>query len=268
MAPPNFRQNGTVPATDEQSPSMMTLITKKASGEAPPSVRLPMPGGDYAAAEPGSHTPRGGMGLRRRSERIHGDHDDAEYPMPRFPPAHTSAAFEAVAVRKSLILTPAEVYAECAHHGEEKAQFGWLKLLVLSVIAGCYVGFGFTICLMVGGNVGTDIYTDHPGLFSLVFGAVGFPAAFTMIVVCGAELFTSMCAYATAAWWEGRLGMLSCIRWGGGAGIGVRRSRGVGRVGWLSVRLRRRGAGALGTRARGHWAGGQRGGLECAGRRR
>jgi len=40
------------------------------------------------------------------------------YPVPRFPPAHTSAAFEAVAVRKSLILTPAEIYAECAHHGK------------------------------------------------------------------------------------------------------------------------------------------------------
>lgn len=39
------------------------------------------------------------------------------YPVPRFPIAHTSAAFEAMAVRKSLILTPPEIYAECAHHG-------------------------------------------------------------------------------------------------------------------------------------------------------
>lgn len=50
------------------------------------------------------------------------------YPQPRFPPAHTSATFEAVAVKKSMILTPAEIYAECAHHGEEKAAFGWLKV--------------------------------------------------------------------------------------------------------------------------------------------
>jgi hypothetical protein len=41
----------------------------------------------------------------------------AMYPIPRFPAAHTSAAFEAMAVRKSLILTPPEIYAECAHHG-------------------------------------------------------------------------------------------------------------------------------------------------------
>lgn len=118
---------------------------------------------------------------------------------------------EAVAVKKSLILTPAETAAECAHHGaprgrcsytqrllavkqqhtrsspaaaqqprtgsmpmgvhtpmlqlspplsllaltgEEKSKFGLLKLVLLSIIAGCYVGFGYTICLHVGGNIG------------------------------------------------------------------------------------------------------------------
>jgi hypothetical protein len=38
--------------------------------------------------------------------------------------------------------------------GLEKAKFGWLKLLMLSTVAGCYVGFGFTLCLLVGGNLG------------------------------------------------------------------------------------------------------------------
>jgi formate/nitrite transporter FocA (FNT family) len=57
-----------------------------------------------------------------------------------------------------------------------------------------------------------DLYATRPGLFNLVYGAVGFPTAFTAIVVCGAELFTSMCAYATAAWWEGKINILVCIR--------------------------------------------------------
>jgi formate/nitrite transporter FocA (FNT family) len=74
--------------------------------------------------------------------------------MPRFPPGHTSAAFDAVAVRKSLILSPAETYAECAHHGEEKAKHGWLKMMSLCFIAGCYVSIGFSLCLLVGGNLG------------------------------------------------------------------------------------------------------------------
>lgn len=38
--------------------------------------------------------------------------------------------------------------------GEEKAAHGWLKMLMLTVIAGCYVGFGFSLCLLVGGNIG------------------------------------------------------------------------------------------------------------------
>lgn len=40
------------------------------------------------------------------------------YPMPKWPVHHESAAFEAVAIKKALVLSPAEIYAECAHHGE------------------------------------------------------------------------------------------------------------------------------------------------------
>jgi formate/nitrite transporter FocA (FNT family) len=36
--------------------------------------------------------------------------------------------------------------------GEEKAKFQWYKMLMLTVIAGCYVGFGYTLCLQVGGT--------------------------------------------------------------------------------------------------------------------
>jgi len=43
------------------------------------------------------------------------------------------------------------------------------------------------------------------GVFNALIGAMGFPFAFTIIVVCGAELYTSMCAYTAAAWWEGKV---------------------------------------------------------------
>jgi formate/nitrite transporter FocA (FNT family) len=32
-----------------------------------------------------------------------------------------------------------------------------------------------------------------------------FTCALQTIVVCGGELFTSMCAYTAAAWWEGKV---------------------------------------------------------------
>jgi hypothetical protein len=39
------------------------------------------------------------------------------WPQPQWPPNHESSAFEAVAIKKALILSPAEIYAEIAHHG-------------------------------------------------------------------------------------------------------------------------------------------------------
>jgi formate/nitrite transporter FocA (FNT family) len=53
---------------------------------------------------------------------------------------------------------------------------------------------------------------DSPGLTSLIFGAFGFPFGFTTIVVCGAELFTSLCAYMMAAFWEGKVTWMTCMR--------------------------------------------------------
>jgi hypothetical protein len=41
------------------------------------------------------------------------------HPYPKWPPGHSSGAFDAVSMKKSYILSPPEIYAECAHHGEE-----------------------------------------------------------------------------------------------------------------------------------------------------
>lgn len=39
------------------------------------------------------------------------------WPQPQWPPNHESEAFEAVALKKSMILSPPEIYAEIAYHG-------------------------------------------------------------------------------------------------------------------------------------------------------
>lgn len=39
------------------------------------------------------------------------------WPQPKWPANHESSAFDAVAIKKALILSPAEIYAEIAHHG-------------------------------------------------------------------------------------------------------------------------------------------------------
>jgi len=134
------------------------------------------------------------------------------WPMARWPKGHSSAAFDAVAVKSSQILSAAEVYAEIAHHGAEKAAFSDAKIILLGVAAGVFVGFGFSLCLLVGGNMPAEWLRTAPGLHALFFGAVGFPFAFTCIVVCSAELFTSMCLYTTAALWERHIRPLAALR--------------------------------------------------------
>ena len=45
------------------------------------------------------------------------------HPYPKWPPGHQSGAFDAVAVKRSYILSPPEIYAECAHHGEASCAY-------------------------------------------------------------------------------------------------------------------------------------------------
>jgi formate/nitrite transporter len=145
--------------------------------------------------------------------------------MPRWHAAWESNAFESVAKKKALILSPPELYAEIAHLGVEKSKYPWYKVLLLSVVAGGYVGLGASTCYLIGGMMNQapwypDADQHNYGVFKLVFGAVGFPFAFMSIIVCGSELFTSQCAYTACAWLENQITMLYvlkmlCLTWVG-----------------------------------------------------
>jgi formate/nitrite transporter len=133
--------------------------------------------------------------------------------MPRWHATWESHAFESIAKKKALILSPPELYAEITHLGVEKSKYPWYKVMLLSIVAGGYVGLGATTCYLIGGMMNqAPWYPDESqhnyGLFKLVFGAVGFPFAFMSIIVCGSELFTSQCAYTMSAWLENQINML------------------------------------------------------------
>lgn len=137
--------------------------------------------------------------------------------MPKWHASWDSIAYESIAKKKALILSPPEIYAEIAHLGYEKAQYPWYKVLALSIIAGGYVGLGAATCYLIGGLMNqAPSYPDKSqhnyGVFKLVFGAVGFPFAFMTIVVCGSELFTSQCAYTTAAWLEKQIPLTKVVK--------------------------------------------------------
>lgn len=130
--------------------------------------------------------------------------------MPKWHADWDSKAFESIVKKRAMMLSPPELYAECAHLGYEKAKYPLYKVMLLSLVAGGYVGLGASTCYLVGGMMTQAPWNPHIseqnyGVFKFVFGIFGFPFAFMSILVCGSELFTSQCAYTTAAFLENQI---------------------------------------------------------------
>ncbi len=82
--------------------------------------------------------------------------------------------------------------------GVTKLGHSALRFTVLAMLAGMYIGFGFSLCMLTGGQMSRELRHEQPGLFTLVYSTFGFPLGLTLVVVAGAELFTSNVAYMTA----------------------------------------------------------------------
>lgn len=109
-----------------------------------------------------------------------------------------------------MLLTPTEVYVKAAHLGTKKAQVLWWKTLILSILGGGYIALGGATCYLVAGTLNQapgfpDSSQHNTGIYRLIFGAFGFPFAFTAIYTCGSELFTCQCLYTFVAWMEGQI---------------------------------------------------------------
>ena len=102
-------------------------------------------------------------------------------------------------------LTPAEVAVAVCNAGKTKAEMPFLKMLVMGILAGVYIGFGANLATKVGSAPDAD---SAIGIF--LFGAV-FSVGLMLVVIAGAELFTgnNMACFASAlnnqATWGGLL---------------------------------------------------------------
>ncbi len=81
-------------------------------------------------------------------------------------------------------LTPAEIAAAVGNAGKAKTELSILKMVVLGILAGAYIGFGANLATKVGAAPDAD---TAMGIF--LFGAV-FSVGLMMVVIAGAELFT------------------------------------------------------------------------------
>ncbi|KAK9840212.1 hypothetical protein WJX74_005559 [Apatococcus lobatus] len=109
------------------------------------------------------------------------------------------------------VLSPQQVYDKAVETGEAKANGPFAKTFVSAVLAGAYVGFGAMLALSIGGNC-PDMAASNPGLQKMVFGAFGLPVGLLMVLVCGAELFTSNAAMVPAAVYERRARLAQLAR--------------------------------------------------------
>ncbi|KAL4420050.1 hypothetical protein ABPG77_007489 [Micractinium sp. CCAP 211/92] len=123
------------------------------------------------------------------------------------PPAPLPAAKPTVACA-----TPAENYAYHSNAAADKYAYPYPKLAVLGVLAGAYIGLGYSLCCLCAGLLSPDFRKQQPGAFNLLFGIYGFPMGLTLCVVAGADLYTSNCMYSAIAVYEGRYGLLGMLR--------------------------------------------------------
>lgn len=105
----------------------------------------------------------------------------------------------------SLVLPPAATYDATLDAAAHKAATAPARMAVLGVMAGMYVGIGVTVNSLVGGGLSAELRAQQPGLFWLLYSVFGFPTALTLIVITGADLFTSTVCYAALGLWERRV---------------------------------------------------------------
>ncbi len=102
-------------------------------------------------------------------------------------------------------LTPAEVAVAACNAGKAKTELPFLKMFILGILAGVYIGFGANLATKIGAAPDAS---SSVGIF--LFGAV-FSVGLMLVVIGGAELFTgnNMACFASAcngqASWGGLL---------------------------------------------------------------
>lgn len=108
----------------------------------------------------------------------------------------------------SLISSPAQTYLHTLGTAEHKSRVHLVRMAVLGVMAGMYVGIGVSVNSLVGGGLSHELRQEQPGLFSFLYSIFGFPTALTLIMVTGADLFTSTCCYVFLGIYERRVALL------------------------------------------------------------
>lgn len=90
------------------------------------------------------------------------------------------------------LATPPEIAVLFNKSAAQKDAFSTSRLLVYSLLGGAFIALGGLLALVVTGGM-PQVAAANPGIIKFIFGAL-FPLGLVLVVIAGAELFTSDCA--------------------------------------------------------------------------
>ena len=103
----------------------------------------------------------------------------------------------------SVVKGPKEAYEGMVDKGVELAGKSAIKIFHQSFYAGCYIGFGGMLSMVVAGGL-DEAAKDNPTIQTFVFAAL-FPVNLLIILLTGGVLITGTSATVPAAVYEGKL---------------------------------------------------------------
>ncbi|TGO53927.1 hypothetical protein BCON_0115g00100 [Botryotinia convoluta] len=105
--------------------------------------------------------------------------------------------------------TPAQTTELVSRIGAKKARMRIDKMFINSFMGGCLISFGCALSLST--NSSPWFQTNAPGLIRTI-SAMVFPVGLIMVVLTGADLFTSYCMYSVVALLHRRCSFLDLLK--------------------------------------------------------
>lgn len=101
-------------------------------------------------------------------------------------------------------------YAAIVDKGEQLCKTSLVQIFAVSVMAGCFIGFGALLSLTISGNIDGAIKGLGGGVQTWLFAAL-FPVNLLFILLSGCLLFTGATFTTPSAWIEGKAKMMNVV---------------------------------------------------------
>lgn len=106
--------------------------------------------------------------------------------------------------------SPSDITSDFSKSAVQKTQQPFAKQVIYSIIGGAFVSMGGLLAIIVAGGM-PEVAAANPGITRFIFGAV-FPVGLIMILIGGAQLFTSDCAVLPYGYLNGKLSLKKLLQ--------------------------------------------------------